>query len=203
MNEIDVDATRPTLPELKSAASLEQLRAMQLRTRALASIYALVVFAFATAMAALVGLVAYRIFTHPESEDVEGDAVMLAVLLAFGLFGGIWLWIRVQELWEEHSHLKAGEASRINAIRDSYAVNLCRQSAEAVERYRDDVILMGREFTPHDLRVLDSYEQQVTDYNWNLKEWERAQSERQRLYGNADAADAAAQTVIGRLRKAQ
>lgn len=189
------------MPELRRAASAEQLQSMRKRTRALATCYALGALALALGMIALVGLVVHGIWRNPDKVDVPSDALGLAIPLVFGLVGSLWLWIRVEELWERHSPIKPRLLSAINDIRDGYYIKKYSETIENVERYRSEVILMGREFTPYDLNVLESYGDRVADYHWDLDAWVREQSERRRLYGDATEADAATQAVIGRLRK--
>lgn len=200
MSHVTGDTEKPAIPDLRGAASVEQLQAMRKRSRALASVYALGVFALAAGMLALIGFVIHGIWKHPDTDSALSDGWALVLPVAIGLIGSFWLSIRSQELWEEHSPIKRELVSAINDIRDSYYIKLFSQSVDEVERYRSEVILMGRDFTPHDLNVLADYRDRVASYSWNLEAWESEQSERQRLYGDEDAADAAAQAVIGRLR---
>jgi len=172
------------MPELQAAASVGDLSVMRKQSRALAIIYGFVIFALAAGMVALFWVAVKRVLAHPETVGDMGFIIALAIPWAFGLVGVIWLWEAMSERWRKHSPVKASEFSAFNAVRDSYYVKLYSRSVEEVERYRCDILQMGREFTRHDLQFLDDYRSRITTHNWNLEFWEQEQSEFRRLYGN-------------------
>ncbi|VWC79676.1 hypothetical protein BLA39750_01102 [Burkholderia lata] len=203
MNATANDRTAPKIPVEPRAAPPEALKALRVRARLKAIAYGVEILLLVVCAVALAwpDILKIALATNLDPAQRMGAVVRSSAIAVLTLLVATWLAARACGAWTRHSPLRTDGLWALDEIAEDNFMQQFTWSARAVNRFRNDVSMMERSFTQHDLEQLAAYRNRVISYRSDLRDWKFAQEEKDRISGNERAASAATQALITRAKR--
>ena len=195
--------SRPVHPTLRPAPSVEELNRLRLRWRLLCVIPATVIAA-AAAVSILAEIMLVKEVYLALTKQQDGSGQIVAAALTFLLFvmTVCYLVSWAGTLWAKHSPLRDSQIGQVTRVVNDTTIEFYHPaSLVSLRRYRAEVLAMDRDFTEYDLDTMSIYCENVIAWGTRLKEFEREQTDRIQVYGDAHLADELTKATIARVSR--